>query len=49
MGVSIEQLRAASGFKRPEIDTGAEFDFTSMQKQPSNAKMKLRIPSKRIK
>jgi hypothetical protein len=38
MGVSIEQLRAASGFKRPEIDAGAEFDFTSMQKQPSNAK-----------
>ena len=31
MGVSIEQLRAASGFKRPEIATGAEFDFTSMQ------------------
>jgi hypothetical protein len=38
MGVSIEQLRAASGFKRPDFDTGAEFDFTSMQKQPSNAK-----------
>jgi hypothetical protein len=38
MGVSIEQLRSAEGFKRPEIDTGAEFDFTSMQKQPSNAK-----------
>jgi len=31
MGVSIEQLRAASGFKRPEIATGAEFDFTSLQ------------------
>jgi len=38
MGVSIEQLRAASGFKRPEIDAGAEFDFTSMQKQPQNTK-----------
>ena len=38
MGVSIEQLRAASGYKRPEITTGAEFDFTSMQKQPQNAK-----------
>ena len=32
MGVSIEQLRAASGFKRPEIDTGAEFDLTKFQK-----------------
>lgn len=32
MGVSIDQLRAASGFKRPEIDAGATFDFTSMQK-----------------
>lgn len=32
MGVSIDQLRAASGFKRPEIDSGATFDFTSMQK-----------------
>jgi len=38
MGVSIEQLRAASGYKRPEIDAGAEFDFTSMQKKPQNAK-----------
>lgn len=38
MGVSIDQLRAASGFKRPEIDAGATFDFTSMQKQPSNVK-----------
>lgn len=38
MGVSIEQLRAASEFKRPEIDAGAEFDFTSMQQQPANAK-----------
>lgn len=35
MGVSIEQLRAASEFKRPEIDAGAEFDFTSMQKPKS--------------
>jgi hypothetical protein len=33
MGVSIEQLRAASGFKRPEIDTGAEFDLTKFQKE----------------
>jgi hypothetical protein len=32
MGVSIEQLRAAGDFKRPAIETGAEFDFTSMQK-----------------
>jgi LysM repeat protein len=32
MGVSIEQLRAAQGFKRPEIDTGAEFDLTKFQK-----------------
>lgn len=31
MGVSIEQLRAASDFKRPEIDAGATFDFKSMQ------------------
>ncbi len=31
MGVSIEQLRAAGEFKRPEIATGAEFDFTSLQ------------------
>jgi hypothetical protein len=47
MGVSIEQLRAASGFTRPEMDTGAEFDFTSMQpaksfnKQEEEAKSKL--------
>ena len=47
MGVSIEQLRAASGFKRPEITTGAEFDFTSMQKpktfdqQENSAKVNL--------
>jgi hypothetical protein len=38
MGVSIEQLRAASGYKRPDIKTGAEFDFTSLQKQPTNIK-----------
>jgi hypothetical protein len=47
MGVSIEQLRAASGFTRPDMDTGAEFDFTSMQpaksfnKQEEEAKSKL--------
>lgn len=47
MGVSIEKLRAASDFKRDEIDTGAEFDFTSMQKpktfdqQESDAKKAL--------
>ena len=33
MGVSIEKLRAASGFKRPEFDTGAEFDLTKFQKE----------------
>lgn len=38
MGVSIEQLRASSGFKRPDIKTGAEFDYTSLQKQPENTK-----------
>ncbi len=32
MGVSIEQLRAASGYKRPEFDTGAEFDMAKFQK-----------------
>ena len=36
MGVPIEQLRAASGYVRPEISTGAQFDFTSMQNQPSS-------------
>jgi hypothetical protein len=47
MGVSIEQLRAASGYVRPEISTGAEFDFSSMQpaksfdKQEQEAKAKL--------
>lgn len=47
MGVSIEQLRAASGYVRPEIETGAEFDFSSMQpaksfdKQEQEAKAKL--------
>ena len=35
MGVSIEQLRASSGFKRPDIKTGAEFDYTSLQKPKS--------------
>jgi hypothetical protein len=35
MGVSIEQLRAASGFKRPEIDAGAEFDLTKFKKEKS--------------
>jgi hypothetical protein len=33
MGVSIEQLRAASGFKRPDIETGAEFDLTKFKKE----------------
>jgi hypothetical protein len=33
MGVSIEQLRSAEGFKRPEIDTGAEFDMGAFQKE----------------
>ena len=47
MGVSIEQLRAAGEFKRPEIDAGTTFDFTSMQKpktfdqQESDAKKAL--------
>jgi hypothetical protein len=35
MGVSIEQLRAASGFKRPEIDTGATFNMAAFQKEKS--------------
>ena len=38
MGVSIEQLRAASGYKRPEIDAGAEFNMAGFQKQPQNTK-----------
>jgi hypothetical protein len=38
MGVSIEQLRAASGYKRPEIDAGAEFNMAGFQKQPTNIK-----------
>lgn len=38
MGVSIEQLRAASGYKRPEIDAGAEFNMAGFQKQPENTK-----------
>ena len=47
MGVSIEQLRAASDYVRPEISTSAEFDFTSMQppksfdKQEQEAKTRL--------
>jgi hypothetical protein len=47
MGVSIEKLRAAGEFRRTEIDTGAEFDFTSMQKpktfdqQENDAKVNL--------
>ena len=47
MGVSIEQLRAAGSYKRPEFDTDVEFDFTSMQKpktfdqQESDAKKAL--------
>jgi len=35
MGVSIEQLRAASGFKRPEIDAGATFNMAAFQKEKS--------------
>lgn len=35
MGVSIEQLRAASGYKRPEIDAGAEFNMAAFQKPKS--------------
>lgn len=38
MGISIEQLRAASGYKRPEIDAGAEFDYKALQEQPANVK-----------
>jgi hypothetical protein len=47
MGVSIDQLRAASEYVRPEISTSAEFDFTSMQpaksfdKQEQDAKTRL--------
>jgi hypothetical protein len=33
MGVPIEQLRAASGFVRPEINAGAEFNMASFQKE----------------
>tara|TARA_R110000868_G_scaffold146349_2_gene367133 strand:+ start:254 stop:1600 length:1347 start_codon:yes stop_codon:yes gene_type:complete len=33
MGVSIEQLRGASEFKRPAFDTGAEFDMAKFQKE----------------
>jgi hypothetical protein len=32
MGVSIEQLRGASEFKRPALDTGATFDMAKFQK-----------------
>lgn len=43
MGVSIEQLRAASGYKRPEIKTGAEFDYTSLQKQPDSVEDMVKV------
>jgi hypothetical protein len=33
MGVSLEKLRAAEGFKRPEFDTGAEFNMGAFQKE----------------
>jgi hypothetical protein len=33
MGVSIEQLRGASEFKRPALNTGAEFDMAKFQKE----------------
>jgi hypothetical protein len=33
MGVSIDQLRAAEGFKRPEFDTGAQFNMGAFQKE----------------
>lgn len=35
MGVSLEKLRGASGYKRPEIDTGATFDMATFQKERS--------------
>jgi hypothetical protein len=35
MGVSIEQLRAAEGFKRPEMGTGAVFNMAAFQKEKS--------------
>ena len=39
MGVTLEQLKAAQDFKRPEApDFGAKYDMTALQKQPSNAK-----------
>ena len=33
MGVSLEKLRAADGFKRPEFDTDAAFNMKSFQKE----------------
>jgi hypothetical protein len=33
MGVSLEQLRGASGARRPELDTGATFDMAKFQKE----------------
>jgi hypothetical protein len=33
MGVSLEKLRAAEGFKRPEFDAGAEFNMGAFQKE----------------
>lgn len=35
MGVSLEQLRGASGARRPEFDTGATFDMSKFQKEKS--------------
>jgi hypothetical protein len=35
MGVSLEKLRAAEGFKRTDIDTGATFDMATFQKERS--------------
>jgi hypothetical protein len=33
MGVSLEKLRAAEGFKRPEFDAGAAFNMGAFQKE----------------
>lgn len=33
MGVSLEKLRAAEGFKRPEFETGAAFNMGTFQKE----------------
>lgn len=47
MGVSLEQLRGASGARRPELDTGATFDMAKFQKekgwdeQEKDAKLRL--------